>query len=144
MMDNTNAPIQETRKINTNQFGELNIDVEHVFIFSDGLLGFEDLREFVLISEEETIPFKWLISLEKPDIGFPLLSPWHVDLTYNPGPQFDLDRHVLMVVITLEDEKGLMTANMKAPIVLDVVTRTGKQAILSSDKYSPSHVIVNN
>ena len=143
-MDNTKYQnTAEPTKINTVQFGELVIEPQHIFNFIEGLLGFEDLREFVLISEEETVPFKWLISIEKPDIGFPLLSPWHVDLTYSPGNQFDLESQVLMVVITLEDEKGLMTANMKAPLVLDVGSRSGKQVILSSDKYSPSHVIVN-
>ena len=141
-MDNKNK--NESRLVNTIQFGELMIESQHIFSFEEGVLGFEDLHEFVLISEEETVPFKWLISIEKPEIGFPLLSPWHIDLTYEPGNQFNLDTSVLMVVITLEDEKGLMTANMKAPIVLDADSRVGKQVILSSDKYSPSHIVINN
>ena len=141
-MDNKNK--NESRLVNTIQFGELMIESQHIFSFEEGVLGFEDLHEFVLISEEETVPFKWLISIEKPEIGFPLLSPWHIDLTYEPGNQFNLDTSVLMVVITLEDEKGLMTANMKAPIVLDADSRVGKQVILSSDKYSPAHIVINN
>ncbi len=99
------------------------------------------MRNFVLISEEETVPFRWLISIEKPDIGFPLLSPWHVDLTFEPGMKLNLDKEVIMVVITLEDEKGLMTANMKAPILLNVEEQSGKQIILTSDKYSTNYVI---
>ena len=78
--------------INTTQFGEIEVDEEHIFIFDEGVLGFEDLREFVLIAEEETIPFKWLISVESPEIGFPLLSPWHIDLTYNPTNDFDIEK----------------------------------------------------
>jgi len=131
---------QKSRKISITQFGELTIEPKHVFMFPNGLLGFEELREFVLISEEETIPFKWLISLEKPEIGFPLLSPWHIDLTYDPGLDFDLEREVLMVVITLKD-RGMMTANLKAPIVLDVHNQSGKQVILPTDKYYTDYVI---
>ena len=131
----------EEMKIFTQQFGELTVKPEHVFEFEEGLLGFEDLRQFVLISEEETLPFRWLVSLENPDIGFPLLSPWHIDLRYNPGKEHDMSREVIMVVITLEDEKGLMTANMKAPLILDVKSQSGRQVILPSDKYSPSYVI---
>jgi flagellar assembly factor FliW len=141
-MEKQNKP--EKRVINTTQFGELEVSNEHIFNFPDGILGFEDLREFILISEEETIPFKWLISLEKAEIGFPLLSPWHIDLTYDPGRDFDIHKLVFMVVVTLEDEKGLMTANMKAPIIFDVDKQKGEQIILPSEKYSPSHVIVNN
>lgn len=141
-MDSENINKEEKRKIITLQFGELYIEPKHIFYFPDGLLGFEDLREFVLISEEETIPFKWLISIEKPVIGFPLLSPWHIDVSYNPGDDFNLEKEVIFVVVTLEDEKGLMTANMKAPIILDVETQKGRQVILPTDKYTPNHVIL--
>ena len=133
-----------TRTFTTLQFGEISVEPRHIFTFKSGVLGFERLREFVLISEEETVPFKWLISLEETDIGFPLLSPWLIDTTYNPGKSFDLDSQVLFVVITLEDGKGKMTANMKAPIVLDVTKQTGEQIILPSDRYSTHFVIPKN
>lgn len=131
----------DNRIINTLQFGEIEISPEHIFYFDEGMLGFEDLREYVLISEEETVPFKWLISLEQPDIGFPMLSPWHLDLTYDPGKKIDLEKEVLLVVVTLENEKGLMSANMKAPVVLNVITQKGRQEILPTDKYSVNHII---
>lgn len=132
---------RKNREISTLQFGDIEVGEEHIFYFENGLLGFDTLREFVLISEEETIPFKWLISLEEPEIGFPLLSPWHIDLGYDPGRDFDLEKDVIMVVITLENEEKLMSANMKAPIVFDVQRQFGKQVILPTDKYSPNQVI---
>lgn len=131
----------KTRKIRTLQFGEINVEPVHIFKFKEGLLGFENLYEFVLISDEETVPFKWLISLENPEIGFPLLSPWHLDLTYDPGNNFDLENEVLFVVVTLGNEKGKMTANMKAPVVFNIDEQSGKQIILPTDKYSPNYVI---
>ncbi|MFN3306119.1 MAG: flagellar assembly protein FliW [Candidatus Kapaibacteriota bacterium] len=133
--------LKEKRVIKTLQFGELEIEPQHIFYFENGILGFEDLHEFVLIADEETLPFKWLISIEKSEIGFPLLSPWHLDLMYDPGPEFDLEKLVLMVIITLEDENKQMTANMKAPIVFDVENQRGWQTILPSEKYSTNFVI---
>jgi flagellar assembly factor FliW len=130
-----------SRTIKTLHFGEINVEDDHIFTFPNGILGFEELREFVLISEEETVPFKWLISLEKPEIGFPILSPWHLDIEYDPGNDFDLEKQVLFAVVTLEDEKGLMTANLKAPIVFNIETQTGEQVILAKDKYVPNFVI---
>lgn len=132
------------RRIKTLQFGELEISPDHIFYFDNGMLGFEELKEYVLISEEETVPFKWLISLEQPDIGFPMLSPWHVDLTYDPGKHINLEEEVLLVVITLENEKGMMSANMKAPVVLNVKNQKGRQEILPTDKYSVNHLITGD
>lgn len=131
----------EIRRIKTLQFGELAVEPQHIFRFPGGILGFENLREFVLISEEESAPFKWLISMDEPEIGFPLLSPWYIDITYNPGRSFDPEKQVVFVVVTLEDEKGLMTANMKAPLMLNVEEQSGEQIILPKDKYSPNFVI---
>lgn len=132
----------EKRIISTFQFGKIEVEERHIFHFEEGVLGFENLHDYVLISEEETNPFKWLLSLEETAIGFPLLSPWHIDLEYDPRLKIDYDKEVVMVVVTLENEKGMMTANMKAPLVFDVKDQQGKQVILPSDKYSPSHVIV--
>ncbi|MCL5990636.1 MAG: flagellar assembly protein FliW [Bacteroidetes bacterium] len=131
------------RTIKTLQFGELTFEDKHIFHFENGLLGFEELHDFVLISEEESLPFKWLLSVEKPEIGFPLLSPWHIDLNYNPGDNLNLKKLVIMSVITLEDEAGIMTANLKAPVVLDVENQKGEQVILPTDKYSPNHAITH-
>jgi flagellar assembly factor FliW len=130
-----------TLTIKTLQFGEISVEPNHIFYFDNGLLGFEELRKFVLIHEEETAPFKWLISLEEPEIGFPLLSPWHLDIEYDPGNNYDLDKLVFFNIITLEDELGRMTANMKAPVILDVFEQTGQQVILPKDKYLPDYEI---
>ncbi len=129
------------RVLKTNYFGELEIDDEYIFKFKDGMLGFEDLHDYVLISEESTAPFKWLISVDEPEIGFPLLSPWHIDVYYDPGIKYDLEKQVLFVVITLEDENGDMSANMKAPVIFNIEKQTGEQIILPSDKYSTNYVI---
>jgi flagellar assembly factor FliW len=135
------AKSKDVREISTIQFGEISVEPKHIFKFKHGLLGFEELSEFVLISEEETLPFKWLISLDNPNIGFPLLSPWHIDLSYSPGKKFSEENKVLFVIITLENTHGMMTANMKAPVVLNVELQSGEQVILPKDKYSPNFVI---
>ncbi len=141
-MERTNT--KEVKKISTIQFGELEIEPQHIFYFDNGILGFENLREFVLVADEETHPFKWLISIEEPAIGFPLISPWYLDINYDPGDEFDIEKLVLMVIVTLEDENKQMTANMKAPVVFDVENQKGWQTILPSDKYSTNFVISQN
>ena len=136
-----NENLQQDVKIITPHFGELIIQNDQIFYFENGMLGFEDLHNFVVISEEETAPFKWLISIEKPEIGFPLLSPWLIDINYSPGDQYDIEKLVFFVVITLENEDGKMSANMKAPVILDTDNLKGEQIILPFDKYATNYII---
>ena len=130
--------MQETlandREIQSLHFGKLRLEPTSLFTFEEGLLGFEDLKEFVLVSDEATVPFKWLISTEQPAIGLPLLNPWLLDLNYKPGRHAESDESAAFVVVTLSKSEG-MTANMKAPLILDTAAQTGKQIILPSDKY---------
>lgn len=133
--------MNKKKLVKTLHFGEIEVEQKHIFQFNEGMLGFDELHNYVLISEESTAPFKWLISLEEPTIGFPLLSPWHIDLFYEPGLNYNIDTQVLFVVVTLEDEDGEMSANMKAPVLLDVAKQTGEQIILPSEKYSTNFII---
>lgn len=139
-MDSENQVIT----INTHQFGEISIDVANIFHFPNGLLGFEDLKQFILISDEQTEPFKWLICVEAPDIGFPILSPFYVDFDYNIGKEVDLEINVLFVVVTLQDENKNISANLKAPIILNLQMMTGEQLLIPFEKYSTSHIISNS
>jgi len=125
-------------------FGNLQVEQKHIFTFDKGLLGFEHLTEFILINNDATAPFRWLISVQNSSIGFPLLSPWHLDLTFNPGIDYDVASHSLFVVVTLANERNQMTANMKAPIMLNTSKQTGEQIILSSDKYPAEFEIKNS
>lgn len=129
------------RMITTPHFGEIEVEQQHIFHLQDGMLGFERLKDFVLISEKETEPFKWLISLDEPDIGFPLISPWYLDIQYKPVRDFDIENQVVFVVITLQDYDGNMSANMKAPVILNVDDQTGEQIIIPSDKYQTNFII---
>jgi len=132
------------KKIATLHFGEIEVEDEHIVHFDDGILGFENLKDYVLIVDDETVPFKWLVSLDSPDIGFPLLSPWLVEIEYNPGNDYNFDIEAFFVVVTLEDEDGKMTANLKAPIIINIQDKTGRQIILSTDKYPTNQVIGGN
>ncbi len=132
---------ESTRRIRTQQFGEIEVTEQHIFYFNDGLFGFQELKEFVLVSEERTEPLKWLLSLDNHEIGFPVISPFIIDLNYRVGKEFAEDKFVPMVIITLANARGKMTANMKAPVVLDVRDQSGRQIIMSSDRYSPEYPI---
>ncbi len=138
------AAVDGTRVIDTHQFGEVTVSQRHIFEFSDGLFGFENLHEFVLISVEESKPLKWLLSVEEPTIGFPVISPLLLDVQYNPGRKHMREGNVLFVIVNLRGSSGGMTANMKAPIILNPIDQSGQQVILTSERYSPEFEISSN
>lgn len=131
----------EARLLQTYQFGEILVERDHIFTFAEGLFGFEDYHNFVLISEESTEPLNWLLSVDDPSIGFPVLNPLLLDSTYRvPDNLLDADT-AIFVIVTLANKDGGMSANMKAPVFLHVATQQGKQVILSTERYSPEYII---
>ncbi len=133
--------IKSTTILKTSHFGEIKITPETIFYFENGVLGFENLKNFVLITEDDTVPFKWLLAIENPEIIFPVISPWYIIENYVPGKNFDLESNVLFSIVTLNDGDGNITANLKAPISLNVNEQTGEQIILPTDKYALNHII---
>ncbi len=135
---------ENTIIISTAQFGDIQIEQEQVFFFPNGLLGFEDLKKYVLIADEETDPFKWLISLDDTSIGFPLISPYFIDYEYDINKKIDNNNQVIFAVVTLQNEKKRITANLKAPLIIDLSLMQGEQILLPTEKYSTSFEIIVN
>ncbi len=129
-------------KLNTRLFGELEFDEAIVYHFPNGLPGFEELRRFVVITDKDTDPLRWLLSVEEPNIGFPILEIGRVapELTKEMSSD-ELKSSSIFIVVTLSRDPEPMTVNLKAPVILNNAERTGKQIVINSDKYSTKHII---
>ncbi len=128
-------------KFQSEQFGELDVPMVKIFDFPNGILGFENEKRFILINDEKISPFKWLISLDNPNIGIPIISPWLVDLGFDLGEDFNIDKKIPMVVVNTKPEGTLPTANLKAPIFLDVDNLKGEQIIIKDSNYTTEETI---
>ncbi len=131
----------ENQKIQSQQFGELEVSKINIFNFPDGVHGFESEKRFILINDEKIAPFKWLISMDNPNIGFPIVSPWLVNLEFEIDESVQLEERIPMVVVNTMTEGGKMTANLKAPIFLDVNSLTGTQEIIENSKWTTEELI---
>ena len=130
-------------KIQTSRFGLVEVTVDDLIEFPEGLLGFNNLRKFVLLDDPTDDIFAWLQSCEDPTIAFPVLEPelftagYHIQLT-----KHDLDAVKLhagegfrtFMIITIPQDPTQMTANMKAPIVINVTRRMGRQCVLQDNQ----------
>jgi len=133
-------------KMLTRAFGEIEIDDSKVISFPNGIIGFPDLQQFVLLYDEEQgdNTIKWLQSVEEPGFAMPVINPLQVKTDYNPTVDDELlkpigelkdDDMVVLVTMTIPHDLTKMTVNLRGPIIINSDTCKGCQVILDSDEY---------
>ncbi len=130
-------------KIQTSRFGCIEIGQKDVVAFPEGILGFNHLRQFVILDDPSDEIFVWLQSCEQPEVAFPVLEPsffsqgYTVSLAKRDRESLNLDEgsspHILTVV-TIPEDPSQMTANLKAPVVINVNKKLGRQCVLQDNK----------
>jgi flagellar assembly factor FliW len=147
--------------VETKYFGTLPYTEESVFDFPQGLPAFELEKTFVLIKAPaygdapETAPLVFLQSMARASLCFAAFPILVVDKSYELAiaPE-DLDELglattqqpalgpevMVLALVSLRDEL-MATVNLMAPIVLNVKTRRGLQAIRRDSRYSHKHPV---
>ena len=69
-------------KIMTKAFGEVEVDEKQRIKFKEGIFGFEDIHNFVLLDTKKGSPFFWLQAENIPEIAFVLIDPLIVKNDY--------------------------------------------------------------
>ena len=129
---------------------EENLFEKDIFIFENGLYGFEHLRRFVFInrSKNPDNPFKLMISLDNSNISFVVVSPFEIckdyeidieDLELNKIGVAQSSDIIVLSIVTLSKEN--ISLNLKSPIILSLATNKAKQIILKDDRYDTKHTI---
>lgn len=116
-------------KINTIQFGEIEFDGSNTIHFSTGILGFESLKNFLLIKTDDEL-FYWLNSIDNPEIAFPMVGTRVIDEAYPVE-----EAHEAFAIVTLNNDPLKITANLKSPVFINQDDKTGFQKVFDSDKY---------
>lgn len=121
-------------------------DPGQTFVFPSGLPGFPELRRFRLVTDPEfSPPFELLQSDEDPSTGFYLIDPTLIDPDYDPEiPDHDAqalgvrsgDDVQLRAIVTVGSTAASTTANLAAPVVLNVSAGLGIQSILEDTPYA--------
>lgn len=119
----------------------VTVDPETLFIFPQGIAGFEDYKRFKLFHEEGRETVFWLLSVDDTDVMFPIVAPealdieYQIELTDEDCALIDLRRPeevaVVVIVYRNEAEGGKIAANTRSPVILNITSRKGMQKILS-------------
>lgn len=129
-------------KIKTRDFGEITIDERDIITFRQPVYGFEDLKEYVFLYDEELSgQFVWLQSVEIPEICFILVDPAAVMQHYEPDlPKETVEllggeeeKVMCWLVAVIPEEFKNTTVNLKSPIVVNPRLKCGLQVILEDN-----------
>ena len=113
-----------------------------------GLLGFEQIKDYVLLVNPAEEPFAWLQVEANASLAFVVVDPFLVMPAYQPDiPQPDVDflglkqpSDALLLNIVTVHGPNRATVNLKGPIVVNRLTHVGKQVILANAaEYSVQH-----
>ncbi len=113
-----------------------------------GILGFERIKDYMLLANPAEMPFAWLRPAESATIAFIVINPFFVVPDYSPDiPEADVEflgikepnDALLFTIVTLRGSNRA-TLNLKGPIVINRHTHVGKQVIIANaNNYSVEH-----
>ena len=128
-------------KFYNRQFGELEFQEEHIINFPSGLIGFEENKKFLIVNDEDSQPFRWLLSLECDDLSFPLLDPTLILPEYNTN--FDAKNNpAVFVVAALSERIEKSYVNLRSPIIINKKAQHGEQVVLDDDSLPVQYPLV--
>ena len=110
-------------KIQTKNFGEVEIADNKIITFDKGIIGFPELKHFTMLHDEEkgsSAGIRYLQSIEEPSFAMPVMDPLLVTPDYDP----EVDDELLTGVGTLTPENILVMVTVTVPSDLTKMTNS--------------------
>ncbi|NDD91178.1 flagellar assembly protein FliW [bacterium] len=136
--------------IETGRFGQLTVGTEGTITIPQGILGFPEYTRFCLIDPADDTLILWLQSLDNPQVVFPVLEPKVFRLDYTAKlsalelRELKLDnvnQSAVLSILTIPEDITQMSANLKAPLVVNLKEQIAKQVVLQENEYSVKHLM---
>ncbi|HET6786271.1 MAG TPA: flagellar assembly protein FliW [Erysipelotrichaceae bacterium] len=130
-------------EIQSKYFGAIDIQQETIIEMIQPIYGFETLKRFTLISDQEIgTDLLWFQSLDQAEICFMVANPnafvkdLKIELNnddINSVEAKELDDIDVLSIVSLGETFELSTLNLKSPILLNSKNNKGAQVILNQD-----------
>ena len=133
----------------TKYFGEIDCGEEERLSFPDGLFGFEDEKEFLLLPFEGSGGSLLCIqSAQTPGLAFVAVNPFHFKPDYAPaltdeelqalGVQRS-EELCFYVLCAVKEPVGESTLNLRCPVAVNDQSQEAMQVILETGVYHMHH-----
>ena len=135
-------------KIPSEKLGEIEIDESSIINFVSPIIGFEQIKQYVIVKLSQNDKFSWLQSVANDSVTFHITVPQAFDIEYT----FEIDDNN-QKLLNLNDANDLLTfnivtiplnrpedatINLLAPIVVNIKENKGAQLILSGSNHLPN------
>ncbi|WP_268258026.1 flagellar assembly protein FliW [Bacillus andreraoultii] len=134
--------------IKTKYHGEMVINEKEILTFENGIPGFLDEKQFILLPLTDDRVYFVLQSVQTEELTFVVTDPF----LFFPDYDFNLEDTVVsqlhieaptdvkvMNILTLQDPFEKTTVNLQAPIVINTKNNEAKQVILNNEAYKTKH-----
>ena len=135
-------------KIRTSRFGEIEISEERIFEFVLPIIGFNELKRFVILDLNQDSFFKWLQAVDDPELAFPIVSVFSMNVDYAIDLQDDVvetlkidnvENVLVMNIASIpQDNPQGATLNLLAPLIFNISNQLAGQVILTGSGYDIS------
>ncbi|MES5265124.1 flagellar assembly protein FliW [Priestia megaterium] len=135
-------------KISTSYHGDIEIDNQQTLTFNQGIPGFLEETEFVILPLPEVEAFQVLQSIQTKELAFIITDPFQffLDYDFQLEPQ-EIEKLQLQqaedaavyVLLTMSDSMEKITANLQAPVIINTKQQLAKQVILMNTAYETKH-----
>ncbi len=134
--------------VQTGRFGQIEVSSEEIISIPSGILGFPNDHNFCLVDSGDDTLILWLQSLSNPLLSFPILEPkifkpdYIVRLSAAELRELRLEsiKHAsVFTILTIPSSLVEMTANLKAPLVINIKEKTAKQVVLQENDQPIKH-----
>jgi flagellar assembly factor FliW len=127
--------------ITTTRFGSIPVKADDIVTFPTGLIGYEACRRWILLADAELDQVGWLQSITNPDVAMAVISPRRFLPEYEvhvgrsqlaPLELTGVDQAFVLNVLALNE--GRLTVNLRAPLIVNLNRRMGRQIITTDDQ----------
>lgn len=139
--------------VETTRFGRIEVPEEKIIDFPEGLIGFSQLKKFVVIQHKKSLTMYWLQSLEKADMAFLMMFPFNMIPDYAPRlsgsdcehlqlSNGDIAKAEIYTFTVVPENPQDMSVNLLSPIVINPDAGLGRQIVLDDSRYSVAFKII--
>jgi flagellar assembly factor FliW len=140
--------VGEIMNIQTKYFNEITIEEKNIIHFEHGIPGFLEEKQFVLLPLTEDNVYYVLQSVQTSELAFVVTNPFLFfkdydfnldDATVEQLEIKDATDVAVYSILTLQDPFEKTTANLQAPVIVNIKNNEAKQVILNDETYTTKH-----
>ncbi|MFC4403532.1 flagellar assembly protein FliW [Gracilibacillus xinjiangensis] len=137
-------------RIETKYFGELDISREDIIHFPNGIPGFIEEKEFVILNFEKNGLFQVLQSTNGINPSFVVIDPflfvknYQLEIDDTTVEQLEINNKedvLALAIVTVKDPLTSSTANLQAPIIINQSKKIAKQYITKNKVYTTRETV---